>query len=63
VQVQLRQPERDIGPLPVRVSRGGPGHYVASRAQIGVPGEWELTVRVRLSEFDVFSTRLPVEIR
>jgi copper transport protein len=63
IAVELRQPEKDIGPLPVRVSRAGPGHYVASRTDIGVPGEWELLIRLRLSEFDVYSARLPVDIR
>jgi copper transport protein len=63
MQVELTQPEKEIGPLQVRVSRAGPGHYVATRADIGVPGDWELLIRLRLSEFDVYSARLPVEIR
>jgi len=63
LEVELTQPEQQIGPLPVKVSRAGPGHYVAPRTDIGVTGEWQMLVRLRLTKFDVFSTRLPVEIR
>jgi copper transport protein len=63
MQVELRLPAKDIGPIPVRVNRAGPGHYVANRADVGVPGDWELLLRLRLSKFDVYSARLPVEIR
>jgi hypothetical protein len=62
VRLELRQPERGIGPIPVRTSRAGPGHYVATRADIGVAGDWELVTSLRMSEFDEFSARLPVEI-
>lgn len=62
VDLALRHPERDIGPLPVRMSRAGPGHFVSSGADIGVPGEWEMTVRARLSEFELATARMTVEI-
>jgi copper transport protein len=63
LRVELRLPAKGIGPLAVQVSRAGPGHYVASRADVGVPGDWELLLRLRLSKFDVHSTTLPVGIR
>jgi copper transport protein len=62
VDVELRQPAQGIGPLPVRMSRAGPGHFVSSGADIGVPGEWEMTMRARLSEFDVATARVTVEV-
>jgi copper transport protein len=63
LRVSLRQRERDIGPLPVDVRPAGPGHFVATRADVGVAGDWELLLELRLSEFDLFTSRLPVEIR
>jgi copper transport protein len=63
LRASLRHRSRGIGPLPVELSPAGPGHYVATRADIGLAGEWELELELRLSEFDLFTTRLPVEIR
>jgi hypothetical protein len=42
----------------VRVSRAGPGHYVATGADIGVPGDWELRATMRLSEFDEYAAEI-----
>jgi copper transport protein len=63
VRLELRHPGRGIGPIPVRVSRAGPGHYVATGADIGVPGDWELRATLRLSEFDEYAATIPAEIR
>ena len=49
--VQLRLPERDIGPLEPRLDKAGPGHYVARRALIAPAGEWRLQVAARVSDF------------
>jgi copper transport protein len=50
--VQLRLPERDIGPLEPRVDKAGPGHYVARRALIAPAGDWQLHVAARVSDFE-----------
>jgi copper transport protein len=49
--VQLRLPERDIGPLEPRLDKAGPGHYVARRALIAPGGDWRLQVAARVSDF------------
>jgi copper transport protein len=49
--LQLRLPERDIGPLEPRLDKAGPGHYVARRALIAPGGDWRLHVAARVSEF------------
>ena len=64
-EVRLRavQPERDIGPIDVELSKAGPGHYVTtSGALLGVPGDWTLDVAVRVSDFDQYEQRIEVPI-
>jgi copper transport protein len=60
--VQLRLPDKDIGPLEPRVDKAGPGHYVARRALIAPAGEWELAVRARVSDFEEYSGRVEVPV-
>ena len=50
--VQLTRPGSDIPPLSVPLRNLGPGHYVAPLYDIPYPGEWQMTVRVRLGATD-----------
>ena len=50
--VQLTRPGSDIPPLSVPLQKLGPGHYVAPLYDIPYPGEWQMTVRVRLGATD-----------
>ena len=45
-----------------RASRGGPGHYIVPSALMNVPGEWEVAVTVRTSEFDEYTTTAMVHV-
>ncbi len=56
-------PSKQIGPLPVELSKAGPGHFVAPDLRLGVPGAWELSIAVRLSRFEQDEARLEVPIR
>jgi copper transport protein len=60
--VQLRLPDRDIGPLESRIDKAGPGHYVARRALIAPAGDWQLLVRARVSEFEEHRARVEVPV-
>jgi copper transport protein len=51
-EAQLELEDKDIGPLEVDLSRAGPGHYVARSAPFGVPGDWSVLVRMRVSRFE-----------
>ncbi|MEU5266827.1 copper resistance protein CopC [Amycolatopsis sp. NPDC021455] len=62
LRAELRLPDRAVGPLPVRVEYAGLGHYVAG-ASIGMPGQWELAVVVRMSEVDQATVRIPLGVR
>jgi len=61
--VQARLPAKGIGPLALRVSRAGPGHYIASGAALEPEGEWTIAVTDRISEFQQFAHTITVPIR
>jgi hypothetical protein len=53
MSVQLTRPGSDLPPFNVQpLIKLGPGHYVASLYNIPFPGEWQMTIRVRLGETD-----------
>ncbi|HWJ42529.1 MAG TPA: copper resistance protein CopC [Solirubrobacterales bacterium] len=58
-----RMPEKSIGPLPLKPQRSGPGHYTVQGAQLGVAGDWQLEVTVRVSAFDQYAAKVEVPIR
>jgi copper transport protein len=52
VTATLSLPAEQYGPLNVAVSRTGTGQYSTTAAALPKPGDWELVVRVQMSEFD-----------
>ncbi len=52
VDVRFTLPDRDIGPLEIRVDTGGPNHWVASGFELPFAGNWELEMLVRISDFE-----------
>ncbi len=51
-QVSASLPSRGIAPIAIPVRRLGPGHYTASGVSLPIRGDWNLTVRVLLSQTD-----------
>ena len=58
-----RLPAKDIGPLPLKVSVAGPGHYILSSAVLSPGGTWEITILDRVSEFEANTRVVKVPIR
>jgi copper transport protein len=56
-------PDKQIGPLPLTVQNAGPGHYIVQSALLNAPGDWELGLTLRVSEFDQFETKVEVPVR
>jgi copper transport protein len=50
--IELAMPDEDIGPIIRRLQVAGPGHYIHVGPELAIPGEWEITVRQRVSEFE-----------
>jgi copper transport protein len=54
---------REIGPLRLRAHRAGPGHFVVTRAQLALAGDWQLRVEARRGDFDAATATVSVPIR
>jgi copper transport protein len=63
VTVQATQPKKQIGPITETANRAGPGHYIVPAAVLGVPGDWRLSIAVRISDFDEYVAKTEVPIR
>ncbi|MYX09215.1 copper resistance protein CopC [Streptomyces sp. SID8375] len=63
VEVRLTLPSRDIGPLPVRLSPAGPGHYVSAGTVLPMAGDWRLSVSLRTSDVESAEVSHTVEVR
>jgi len=63
LSIAARDRERDIGPIELDVRKAGPGHYTVARADLAPAGDWALTVRAPVSDFEELRTELEVPIR
>lgn len=63
VSATLTLPSEGLGPLPVGLSRVGPGSYTAVSILVPRAGLWRLNLRVRTSDFDATITTVEVRVR
>jgi copper transport protein len=56
-------PDKRIGPLPLGVHSAGPGHYIVPGALLNAPGDWEIDLALRVSEFDQLEEEIEVPVR
>ena len=56
-------PSKQIGPLPLKANRSGPGHYTLNAAQLSPGGTWETEITDRVSAFTEHSKTIEVPIR
>jgi copper transport protein len=52
----------DVGPLELETRPAGPGHVVATRADLPLPGAWTFQLDVRKGEFDAWSATTDIPI-
>jgi copper transport protein len=62
VTAALYFPARNLGPLPVTLTRTAPGQYRALNATVTFTGQWTLQVIVRSDAFDETSMTFPLGI-
>jgi copper transport protein len=63
LSIAARERSLDIGPIALDVRKAGPGHYTVARADLAPAGDWALTVRAPLSDFEELRTDFEVPIR
>ena len=63
VRAELRLPESGIAPLPVSLTRTGPGQFVADSVVVPIAGSWTLGLHVRTTEFDEVTVDTRISMR
>jgi copper transport protein len=61
--LELRERDRDIGPIDLKLTRLGPGHYFSPGVDVPFTGHWELDMKVRLTPFEEATGTVDVPIR
>jgi copper transport protein len=53
VSVYLKLPSQGVGPLNKNLNKVGPGHFTLDKASdLSIPGQWTITLQVRIKDFD-----------
>ena len=55
-------PAKGIGPLTLRATPAGPGHYILNSAVLSPAGTWQIRITDRVSEFEQHSRTIEVPI-
>jgi copper transport protein len=55
-------PSKGIGPLPLRATLAGPGHYILNSAVLSPAGTWDIQITDRISEFEQHTRTVEVPI-
>jgi copper transport protein len=53
---------KGLGPLPIKLSKAGPGHWVANSFQLSPAGAWTVDVVDRVSVFDQYETSFVAKV-
>jgi copper transport protein len=62
VQAALSLPARQLGPLAVRLTPAGPGHYIGGPVTVTITGQWQLQITIRSDAFDETTVTVPVPV-
>ena len=63
LRVQFTLPSAQLGPINRDVVKLGPGTFVVQGSELSIPGEWDITLIVRPSDFREIRTPFTVTIR
>jgi copper transport protein len=62
VDAVLALPERNLGPLPVKLTAQGPGTYLSAPTVVTITGQWQLRITIRSDAFDETTVTIPVAV-
>ena len=63
VRAEMVEPDQGVGPLTVNLLRGGPAHFISNALVVPIGGKWDLTITVRVGEFDEDQGTISVKFR
>lgn len=63
LNVSIARVKPPIGPISLKLTRAGPGHYVVQDARFIVQGTWSVDITMRTGEFDQAEQRMAVKIK
>ncbi len=63
VAAQLHLPDAGVDPLPVSLTKTGPGQFVAEDVIVPIAGTWTLDLSVRTTEFDEITVDTQITMR
>lgn len=63
VDAVLALPQRNLGPLPVKLTTQGPGTYLSAPAIVTITGQWQLRITIRSDAFDETTVTIAVSVR
>lgn len=60
--MEFSLPAEDIGPLEREPLVSGPGHWTLTGPVLSIPGQWQVTVRTRIGDFEELAATIPVRV-
>jgi copper transport protein len=61
-EIELRLPAAEIGPIIRAMQVAGPGHFTHTGPELAIAGQWTITVRQRISEFEERTAEVAVTV-
>jgi copper transport protein len=55
-------PERELGPLPVKLTQERPGTYLSAPVIVTITGRWQIRITIRSDAFDETTVTIPVPV-
>jgi copper transport protein len=62
VDAVVALPQRNLGPLPVKLTAEKPGTYVSAPAILTITGQWQIQITIRSDAFDETTVTIPVSV-
>jgi copper transport protein len=63
IEAALALPQRNLGPLPVKLTAEGRGTYLGAPAIVALTGQWQLRITIRSDAFDETTVTIPFAVR
>jgi copper transport protein len=62
VEAVLALPERNLGPLPVKLTASKSGTYLSTPVIVTITGQWQVRITIRSDAFDETTVTIPVSV-